>query len=421
MFRRRLLLGLLSAGFIVSWTLVCLGGTTFPDRRAPDVRFPQSSDTLPKVATDLLSIFRQYEPVPKKINVTHPAKTSAEPQDGLAELVQIDYEDVKNMRRIHQQLVESLPEYPPLFFGKGIVMVGGGQFLRIALHSLRMLRRSGTTLPVELWMSDENEFSEEFCAEVSTLNVRCRIVAEYLGEEVVERYQLKSFAIFLSSFEEVLFLDADNFPVTSVDEIFTSTGVTIWPDYWASTTSPLLFDIVDSPQTFFRTCETGQLLWNKRTHFRTLELALYYNFYGPDYFYPLLTQFAAGQGDKETFQIACQVTNQTYTFIDTPVQTLGYHADEFHGTGMIQADPRNYTQGLFIHAHHPKFEAVSLLSKGAPVIHRSSSFWGSIAMEVAGYDIEEAAFQELAYVECNSSLARPFICGQLYEVLIPGL
>jgi alpha 1,2-mannosyltransferase len=399
-----------------------LGWTTFPDRRVPHVLLPQSPTTLPEVVTDLLWIFRQYEPVPKKINVTHPAKTSAETQDGLAELVHIDYEDVQSMRRIHQQLVESLPEYPALFFGKGIVMVGGGKFLRIALHSLRMLRRSGTTLPVELWMSDENEYSEEFCAEVSTLNVRCRIVAEYLGEEVVESYQLKSFAIFLSSFEEVLFLDADNFPITSVDEVFTaSTGVTIWPDYWASTTSPLLFDIVDSPQTFFRTCETGQLLWNKRTHFRALELALYYNFYGPNYFYPLLTLGSAGQGDKETFLIACQVTNQTYTFIDPSVQTLGYHADEFHGTGMIQADPRNYTRGLFIHAHHPKFEAVSLLSNGALVIHRSSSFWGSIGMEVAGYDIEHAAFQELAYVECNSSLARPFICGQLYEVLIPGL
>lgn len=49
--------------------------------------------------------------------------------------------------------------------------------------------------------------------------------------------------------------------------------------------------------------------------------------------------------------------------------------------------------GLFIHAHHPKFEAVSLIiPKGALVIHRSSSFWGSIAMEVAGYDIERAAF-----------------------------
>src|SRR5271170_1161096 len=311
MFRRtRLLLGVFSAVFIVTWTLIRLGWTTFPDRPVPRVLSLQTPDTLPQVVDDLLSMFRQYEPVPTNINVTHPAKTSAELQNGLEELVYIGYEDVQDMRRTHQRLLESLPKHPPLVFGRGIVMVGGGKFLRIALHSLRMLRRSGTTLPVELWMSDKNEYSEEFCVEVSTLNVRCRIVAEYLGEEVVERYQLKSFAIFLSSFEEVLFLDAGNFPVTSVDEVFTSAGVTIWPDYWASTTSPLLFDIVDSPQTFFRTCATGQLLWNKRTHFRALELALYYNFYGPNYFYPLLTLGGPGQGDKETFQIACQVTNQ---------------------------------------------------------------------------------------------------------------
>ena len=415
------MLGVLSAVSIVTWILVHLWWATFPDRPVPRVLYPQTPDSLPQVVADLLSMFRQFEPIPTNIDLTHPAETSAEPQGGLGELVHISYEDLQHMRRIHGNLVEQLPEYPLLFSGRGIVMVGGGRLLRIALHSLRMLRRSGTTLPVELWMSDSNEYSEELCAEVSSLDVQCRIIAEYLGEGVIERYQLKSFAIFLSAFEEVLFLDADNFPVTSVDEIFTSTGVIIWPDYWASTTSPLLFDIVDTPQTFFRTCETGQLLWNKRTHFHSLALSCYYNFYGPNYFYPLLSLGAAGTGDKETFQLACQVANQPYTFIDTPVRTLGYHLDEFHGTGMIQADPRNSTRGLFVHAHHPKFDAVSLLSEGALEIHSLSSFWGPLATEVAGYDIEGAAFQELVYIECNSSLARPFICGRLYEFLIPGV
>ena len=423
MFRRfRVLLGVLVAAVILIWTLRRLGWTTLPDRPIPRVVFPQTPDTLPQVVAGLLSTFRQLEPVPSKLNVTHPAKTRAEPQDGLEELLQISHEDITHMREIHRKVVERLPEYPALFSGKGIVMVGGGKFIRIALHSLRMLRRSGTTLPVELWMGDMSEYSEDFCAEVLTLNVQCRIVAEYLGDETVERYQLKSFAILLSTFEEVLFLDADDFPVAPVDAILSaSTGVVIWPDYWASTASPLLFEIVDSPKTLPGTCETGQLIWNKRTHFRSLALACYYNFYGPDYFYPLLTLGAAGEGDKETFRLACEVTNQSYTFVHTPVRTLGYHSTTFHGTGMVQADPRNSTRGLFIHAHFPKFDAMTLMSESAMEIHRTVSFWGSMAKEVAGYDIEAAAFQELAYVECNSSLARAFGCEWMSEYLIPGV
>ena len=391
------------------------------DQRLPRVLPQTPSDSLPHVVDDLLSLFRSYEPIPANINVSRAARTSEERQDGLDELLRLDYQDILDTRYIHQQLVANLPEYPHLFNGKGIVMVGGGKFLRIALHSIRMLRRSGTTLQVELWLSDWSEYSEAFCAEISTQNVRCRVISDYVGEGVIDRYQLKSFAILLSDFEEVLFLDADDFPINSVDDIFSNTGVTIWPDYWASTASPLLFEIVDVPQTFFRTCETGQLLWNKRTHFRSLALACYYNFYGPNYFYPLLSLGAAGEGDKETFLLACQVTNQSYVFVDKPLQTLGYHSDEYHGTGMVQADPRNTSRGLFIHAHFPKFDAVSLFLEGALEIHSLSSFWGPIALEVARYDIEAVAFQELAYVECNSSLSRPSICRQLYEVLIPGV
>ena len=416
----RLLLGALTAGFILIWSLLRFGRSSLSDERLPRI-LPQTPDSLPQVVDDLLSMFRQYEPIPKSINISQAARTTAEAQDGLDELLYIDYDDIQEMRHIHQQVVESLPAYPHLFSGTGIVMVGGGKFLRISLHSIRMLRRSGTTIPVELWLADWSEYSEEFCAEISIQNVRCRVISDYAGEGVIDRYQLKSFAILFSAFEEVLFLDADDFPVTSVDDIFNTAGVIIWPDYWASTASPLLFDIVDGPQTFFGTCETGQLLWNKRTHFRSLALACYYNFYGPSYFYPLLTLGAAGEGDKETFRLACQVVNESYTFVNTQVRTLGYHSDEFHGTGMVQADPRNLSRALFIHAHFPKFEAVSLLMDGALEIHRTSSFWGSVAVEVAGYDIEAAAFQELAYVECNSSIARPSVCSRLYEFLIPGV
>lgn len=43
------------------------------------------------------------------------------------------------------------------------------------------------------------------------------------------------------------------------------------------------------------------MMIDKEKHFRSLVLAMYYNYYGPNYYYPLLSQGAAGEGDKETF------------------------------------------------------------------------------------------------------------------------
>jgi alpha 1,2-mannosyltransferase len=165
-------------------------------------------------------------------------------------------------------------------------------------------------------------------------------------------------------------------------------------------------------------------MWNKKAHFLSLLLACYYNFYGPDYFYPLLSLGAAGEGDKETFLIACQVFDEPYTYIQRDVGTLGYHdKGEFYGTAMMQADPRDDSRYLFIHAHFPKLDGQSLFASG-PM--RSSndnpipSFWGNLAKENAGYDVEVKAFQEMAYIECTSPLRNendPAVCERIHEHL----
>ena len=388
----------------------------FTRRDVPPVSLIELDNKLRGMADELLSMFREFKPVPEKIIVTQKVETSRSHQgDKLNDAVSFNTHDLAQMRQIHVKVVENLPELPlQLFSGQGIVIVGGGNFLRIVLHSIRMLRRSGTTLPVELWMADSSEYDSNFCREVLTLQVRCRVLANYIGEGVIGRYQLKSFAILLSSFAEVLYLDADNFSVRPLDDIFgaenyTITGVVIWPDYWASTVSPWLYYIINCSQRFMRTCESGQLMWNKRSHFASLTLACYYNFYGPDYFYPLLSLGAAGEGDKETFLLACEALGQPYTFIDTNIVTIGYNdVSEFHGSGMMQADPQNISQYLFIHAHYPKMDGPTLFAE--ETLHNSQgdripSFWGAAASDMVGYDVETAAFEELAYVECNSSLA----------------
>lgn len=73
-----------------------------------------------------------------------------------------------------------------------------------------------------------------------------------------------------------------------------------------------------------RTSETGQMVISKSRHFRALVLALYYNYYGPDTYYPLFYQGGAGEGDKDTFIPALEVFQEPYTVVDKDPLALGF-------------------------------------------------------------------------------------------------
>ena len=68
--------------------------------------------------------------------------------------------------------------------------------------------------------------------------------------------------------------------------------------------------------------ESGQLIINKHTHGKTILLALYYNFYGPNLFYKLFSLGEQGEGDKDTFVAAAVVTRQDYYQVKSFIKTF---------------------------------------------------------------------------------------------------
>lgn len=89
-----------------------------------------------------------------------------------------------------------------------------------------------------------------------------------------------------------------------------------------------------------RGTESGQLLINKEQHRESLLMMLYYNYYGPSYYYPLQAQGGPGQGDKDTFVAAAMAVSAPYYAVKSPVRALGHHTDgHFSFTGAAQADP----------------------------------------------------------------------------------
>ena len=149
------------------------------------------------------------------------------------------------MRDAHARFVSQIPELAqklPYAGGtKGIAVAASGALLPVFMVSLKMLRRTGSILPVEVFMESKKQYEKELCEDVlPPLNATCMILSEVM-EAVPEklemsRYQLKALALAFSSFEDVLLLDADNIPLEQPEHLlnsepFSSTGFVSWPDY----------------------------------------------------------------------------------------------------------------------------------------------------------------------------------------------
>lgn len=314
-------------------------------------------------------------------------------EEHLSLFLQLSTEERNLMAESHKYALENLPDTAPkgLYQGNGIVYVGGGKFNWLALLSIRSLRAQNCQLPVEVLVPTLDEYELELCSRIfPVMNAKCiHLPTALFSEKLVyshtfkfSGYQYKSLAILLSSFENVLLLDSDNVPAYSPDHFFTqepfpSKGLIVWPDFWHRTTSPHYYEIagveVSKDQLLPRyhemlgeyveqtadkntdwlkvnfhervgaipdpSSESGQLMISKKTHLNSLLLALYYNLYGPGYYYPLFSQGAPGEGDKETFLAATIATHKPYYQVAKFLDALGNVRDNnFNGNAMGQYD-----------------------------------------------------------------------------------
>lgn len=340
------------------------------DAHAPNVStFAHPKDTH----LDISFKKSQYRERPSLI------KLSDEQKDGLTEAHSSFVDKIRHKKYV-------LPYRPG---SRGVVTTAGGPLLPAALVSILMLRQTGSNLPVELFLSDQHEWDPEICDKIlPALNAKCLILQNIFDyDETItklDRYQYKIFSIIFSSFEEVLFMDSDCFPIHDPNKLFDSepfkhTGLVLWPDFWFPSESPLFFDIarIPAPPVYEKaSTESGVLLYSKRSHELSLLLAAYYNYYGPEWYYSLQSQGNSGEGDKETFLWSAVVMKESYYAVNAPVQALGYYtkSNEWRGSSMAQFDPiQDYGMTLgeqkaesedntkrprpfFIHANFPKLD-----------------------------------------------------------------
>ncbi|KAM3079528.1 mannosyltransferase [Clarireedia jacksonii] len=328
--------------------------------------------------------------------------------------------DIESMRRSHSWFVEQLKHQSPILEyadgTQGIVTSAGDKYFPPLIVSLQFLRRTGSNLPVEVFLATPDEYEPLVCETIlPSLNAKCIVLSEIIDQHGLPffftGYQLKVFSILFSSFESVLFLDADNFPVHSPDELFLSEPfksehLILWPDYWSSTVSSVLNQVVgldDSLLDNRPTIEAGQILVNKRHHADSLLLAAYYNCYG-EYYYHLMTQGGPGEGDKETFAIAPLVLGKSFYTVAQPPRPLG---QRHNGAAVLQADPiedstsdsERTPRPFFIHASWPP-------KLNALYNYQGSRQWGTEdqSIKMLNFDVERIAWGYMVEMACDEDI-----------------
>ena len=350
-------------------------------------------------------------------------------------------DDLLQSQIAHSALLQLVPRFADLVQYKrgsrGIVTVAGGMYSQALIVSIRMLRRTKCRLPIEVFIPEENkdgknEFDAYTCNVVlKELNARC-VRLPKLANIALARYSYKSVALLFSDFEDTLFIDADIFPLVDPAKFFrtesyTSTGLLTWPDFWASTTSPLYYQLIgqDAPSIFeHASTEAGAMVISRRKHAETLLLAFYYNIYGPGFFYELLSQHGiGGEGDKETWIAAARALHKPYYQVRERNHALVWAEDETELdeiTAMVQYDPiedfrlsiregenisssRNRPEAkiVFVHANRIKTDPAGVMKK-LDELHGLRRIWGpkEKTLKRFGYDLEAVLWKETIHVAC---------------------
>jgi alpha 1,2-mannosyltransferase len=358
---------------------------------------------------------------------------------------------VLQLRATHTSLTTQLKSkdyiLPYLQKSRGIVTTAGGSHLPVAVLSIRMLRRTGSELPVEVFLASQEEWDPQICDVVFlAMNARCVVLQDIFdaaGDDKslrIGKDQYKIMSIVFSSFEEVLFMDSDCFPVFDPSEIFDSepfqsTSLILWPDFWFPSESPFFFEVaqISAPAIYNRSStESGEIFYSKKKHKNSLLLALYYNYYGPDFYYPLQSQGAPWEGDKETFLWSAIVFDEPLYTVRKGVSALGYTTmkGEWRASATVQYDPRGdleiqsrldlsteqklqaQQRPLFVHANFPKFDPTTMFLEEAVdasgptrdtngTIRRVWHATEAEGIKLFGFDLERRFWEEIRNMTCE--------------------
>ncbi|KAG7903042.1 hypothetical protein KL935_000574 [Ogataea polymorpha] len=227
---------------------------------------------------------------------------------------------LRSLSHAHKQVADAIPggnPFPDLYNQNGYVMLGGGYRTWASLLSIKALRRTGSTLPVEVFLRRKSDYSQAMCENVfPSLNAECVVLSDRYGDKMSQRLEsledksLVPFLLLASSYQKVFWMDSNVFAAVSPDDMFeswlgTQYGFFSWSSKYVSTLNPAYYDVVRlKPRTPEYTMDESAFLLDKQQNFENLMLAAYYELEGENSYHQLFGQAKCGAGKHDSLTYA---------------------------------------------------------------------------------------------------------------------
>ncbi|KAF9175061.1 hypothetical protein BGX21_010564 [Mortierella sp. AD011] len=222
------------------------------------------------------------------------------------------------------------------YSGRGLVFCAGNGQFEFVVTSIQSIRnRLKSTLPIQIYHMGDDDLSKErqtYLREMAS-GIEVIDVTQILDNDYMQLggWSIKPFAMLASSFEEVMFVDADAYflqdPITLFDDPgYQATGALFFYDRtlfadshdqpeWLKSVSPLLSSFPPISRMFrllsAHEQESGVVLINKRTRFLGLLATCKSN----GKWERDLVSYKVFHGDKETFWTGFEMIQEPYVFM----------------------------------------------------------------------------------------------------------
>ncbi|KAG0269330.1 hypothetical protein BGZ95_002115 [Linnemannia exigua] len=249
------------------------------------------------------------------------------------------------------------------FKGRGLVFCAGNNQFEFVVTSIQSVRsRLKSTLPIQVFHMGDGDLSpprqdylRQMAADVEVIDVTNILDNDYLH---LNGWAIKPFAMLASSFEEVMFVDADAYflqdpAVLFQDPGYLTTGAlffydrTLFPGWtvgsdWLKSVTSDLSSFTHISRMFRRTSaheqESGVVLINKKTRFLGLMGTCKMN----GKWERDLVSYKIFHGDKETFWIGFEMIQEPYVFMRNYGGVIGE----------LRPDNENSVCGAQMHQDH---------------------------------------------------------------------
>jgi hypothetical protein len=220
-----------------------------------------------------------------------------------------------NAREAFEAAMLAADSAMPHFEGRGIIIAAGGPYTESAYVVVRLLRHYGVKLPIEIWHAGHDEISDWAREAFGPHGVSFHDVMKHCPDRPLKQmrgWPIKLAALMHSSLRELIFIDADCFPVCNIEFLFETEEylqkkALFWPDNKRHKLLPgeKIWQYTGLSYQGDTEFETGLLVVDKAACWKEMNLALWMNL-NSDFWYQHVL------GDKDTFYLSWKKLQRSY-------------------------------------------------------------------------------------------------------------